>query len=115
MAVAMLIGGRDIGQPVVGRWRWDATCELRNFTGVLIIEDGDGDLRISHGGTNFWDTGTINEVKFNGRRLSFHRRWGPYLDRVNLTLSRSGGGLRMTGVLPKTDYSGRCELTAAKN
>ncbi len=100
------------GVSLGGRWRWIANCErgVRHFNGVLTFETSGSTFSATHGGTNFFDSGTITNGRISGNRVSFTRTWGPYVDHLNLVLA----GSRMSGVLPNTAYSGRCQVSATK-
>lgn len=97
---------------VVGTWRWVADCErgVRHFEGLMTFQQAGDGYTASHGGTNFFDTGTVRNVKVSGNRVSFTRQWGSYVDFLDLKLA----GGRMSGVIPNTEYSGRCELVVTK-
>ena len=100
-----------------GTWTWSANCERgqKNYRGTFTFQQSGTTLEITHGGTNIWDTGTVTNGRISGNRVSFTRKWGKYVDQVNLALSGSRGALRMTGVLPNTAHSGRCQLSFTKN
>jgi hypothetical protein len=97
---------------IAGTWRWVADCErgVRHFEGLMIFQQVGNEYTGAHGGTNFFDTGTVSNVKVGGNRVSFTRKWGRYVDHLDLRVS----GGRMSGVIPNTEYSGRCELVVTK-
>ena len=47
--------------------------------------------------------------------LALNRTFGQYNDHIDSTFSGSGSGMRMTGVIPNTAHSGRCEMRFTKN
>jgi hypothetical protein len=100
-----------------GRWNWSGECQTGavHYTGTMTFTQSGNTFAASHGGTNMWDNGAIANGRINGNRVSFDRTYQQYTDHIALTVSRSGGGLRMEGVLPNTAHSGRCDVSFVKN
>lgn len=103
------------GASVLGLWRWSATCERgqRSYSGTMTFEQSGSGVTASHGGTNFWDGGTITNVRASGGGVSFDRQFAHFRDHVSLAMVR--GGARMSGVMPNTEHSGRCQLSFVKD
>ena len=112
-------GGRAAGArfSISGRWNWSGECQTGalHYTGTMTFTQSGNTFVASHGGTNMWDNGTVANGRISGNRVSFDRTYQQYTDHVALTVSRSGGGLRMDGVLPNTAHSGRCDVSFVKN
>ena len=100
-----------------GTWHWTAKCERGqvNYRGTFTFQQSGNTFEAQHGGTNIWDLGTITNGRINGNRVSFTRKWGTYVDQLNLVLSSSGNTLRMSGVIPNTAHSGRCQVVYTKD
>jgi hypothetical protein len=109
--------GAGAGFSISGRWNWSAECQTGavHYTGIIDFTQSGNQFVGSHSGTNMWDHGTIGNGRINGNRVSFDRTYAQYTDHITLTVSRSGRGLRMAGVLPTTAHSGRCEMSFMKN
>ena len=97
---------------ITGTWRWVADCErnVRHFEGTMTFDQTGSTFTATHGGTNNFDTGMVTNGRIVGDRVSFTRQWGMFVDNLDLKLS----GRRMQGVLPNTQYSGRCTVTATR-
>ena len=97
---------------IAGIWRWWADCEknVRHFEGTITFVQVGGLYSGTHGGTNIFDSGTISNIRVGGGRVSFTRQYGQYVDNLNMRLS----GPSMHGVLPNTEYSGRCDVFGSK-
>ncbi len=108
--------GRGTALSISGQWNWSAECERGavHYTGIMTFNQIGNSFVASHGGTNIWDNGTIENGRVSGGHVSFDRIYGSYNDHVVLYLSRSGGQSRMSGVLPNTLHSGRCQLSFTK-
>ena len=104
------------GRSLSGVWSWTGQCAKydKPYTGTLTVNQSGNTFTATHGGTNMWDGGTISNGRISGNRVSFVRTYGGYTDYLNLALSGSGGGLRMSGVLPNTEHSGRCLMVFTK-
>ncbi len=107
------VSAASSGASLTGTWRWSATCErgIRNYTGLVTLTQSGNTFTGTHGGTNIFDTGTITDGIIQGNQVRGTRIWGAYVDHVTLTLS----GGRMSGTLPFSDHSGRCEMSFVKN
>jgi hypothetical protein len=108
--------GRGAAWSISGQWNWSAECERGavHYTGVMTFSQTGNAFVASHGGTNIWDNGTVENGRISGQHVSFDRIYGAYNDHVVLYLSHSGGVSRMSGVLPHTLHSGRCQLSFTK-
>jgi hypothetical protein len=104
------------GRSLSGLWRWTGQCAryAEPYVGTVTLAHSGNTLTGSHGGTNMWDRGDISNGSVSGNRVSFDRTFGQYRDHVSLTLSGSGKGMRMSGVIPDTAHSGRCVMTFSK-
>jgi len=104
------------GRSLSGVWSWTGQCAKydKPYTGTLTVNQSGNSFTATHGGTNMWDGGTISNGRISGNRVSFVRTYGGYTDYLNLALSGSGGALRMSGVLPNTEHSGRCVMVFTK-
>jgi hypothetical protein len=105
-----------VGRSLSGVWSWTGQCAKydKPYTGTLTVNQSGNTFTATHGGTNMWDGGTISNGRISGNRVSFVRTYGGYTDYLNLALSGSGGALRMSGVLPNTEHSGRCLMVFTK-
>jgi hypothetical protein len=102
---------------ISGLWYWTGQCAKydKPYTGTITISQSGNGFSGTHGGTNMWDQGTVSNGRINGNHVSFTRTFGQYTDHLDLTLSGSGSALRMTGVIPNTEHSGRCAMRFTKN
>lgn len=100
-----------------GVWHWTGQCARfdKPYAGTFTINQSGNEFSATHGGTNIWDNGTVSNGRINGNRVSFDRKFGQYTDHVSLTVSGSGNALRMTGVIPNTEHSGRCLMRFTKS
>jgi len=97
-----------------GSWHWTGQCaRFRDpYVGTITFQQTGSSFTGTHGGTNTWDQGTISNGRIVGNQVSFQRSFGQYVDNVSLTLS--GTGRQMSGVIPDTAHSGRCVMNFSK-
>jgi hypothetical protein len=105
------------GKSLSGVWSWTGQCAKydKPYTGTLTVNQTGNTFTATHGNTNMWDGGKISDGRISGNHVSFVRSFGGYTDHLNLALSGSGGALRMSGVLPNTEHSGRCVMVFTKS
>lgn len=99
-----------------GVWRWSGQCAKYSepYVGTVTLAQSGNSFTGTHGNTNMWDRGSISNGLVTGNRVRFDRTFGQYTDHLSLTLSGSGSGMRMSGVIPDTAHSGRCVMTFSK-